>query len=90
MTGFELKLWRRGQQWTQQEAANQFCISLATYKRYEKGNPPRVVEMAIRTLSLSEMLPTLPRLKKEILIARLQTLVWEKVKVSSELSVGIK
>ncbi len=32
MTGFELKLWRRGQQWTQQEAANQFGISLATYK----------------------------------------------------------
>ncbi|KAF1366802.1 helix-turn-helix domain-containing protein [Yokenella regensburgei] len=90
MTGFELKLWRRGQQWTQQQAADQFGISLATYKRYEKGKPPRVIEMAIKTLELGDMLPTLHSLKKEIVLRRLQALVWEKVKVSSELSGGIK
>ncbi|EED9388650.1 helix-turn-helix domain-containing protein [Salmonella enterica subsp. enterica] len=85
MTGFELKLWRRGQKLTQQEAADQFGISLATYKRYEKGKPPRVIDMAIRTLELSDMLPELKRLKKGIILGRLQALVWEKVKVSAEL-----
>lgn len=85
MTGFELKLWRRGQKLTQQEAADQFGISLATYKRYEKGKPPRVIDMAIKTLELSDMLPELKRLKKGIILGRLQALVWEKVKVSAEL-----
>lgn len=47
MTGYELKLWRRGMNWTQERAAEEFGISLATYKRYEKGVPPRVMEMAI-------------------------------------------
>ena len=42
MTGYELKLWRRGMNWTQERAAEEFGISLATYKRYEKGEPPRV------------------------------------------------
>lgn len=37
MTGYELKLWRRGMNWTQERAAEEFGISLATYKRYEKG-----------------------------------------------------
>ncbi|WP_446423108.1 helix-turn-helix domain-containing protein [Escherichia coli] len=27
--------------WTQERAAEEFGISLATYKRYEKGEPPR-------------------------------------------------
>ncbi|OUE50284.1 helix-turn-helix domain-containing protein [Citrobacter amalonaticus] len=85
MTGFELKLWRRGQKLTQQEAADQFGISLATYKRYEKGKPPRVIDMAIKTVELSDMLPELKRLKKGIILGRLQALVWEKVKVSAEL-----
>ena len=47
MTGYELKLWRRGMNWTQERAAEEFGISLATYKRYEKGEPPRVIEMEI-------------------------------------------
>lgn len=45
MTGYELKLWRRGMNWTQERAAEEFGISLATYKRYEKGEPPRVIEI---------------------------------------------
>ncbi|MEF8069516.1 helix-turn-helix domain-containing protein [Escherichia coli] len=78
MTGYELKLWRRGMNWTQERAAEEFGISLATYKRYEKGEPPRVIEMAIRVLSFDDM------------VKDLSHLVWEKVKVSSELEQGIK
>ncbi|HBV6392442.1 TPA: helix-turn-helix domain-containing protein [Klebsiella aerogenes] len=90
MTGFELKLWRRGLDWTQERAAEEFGISLATYKRYEKGNPPRVIELAIRALELAAMVPDLRRMDKRIILGRLQTLVREKVKAASELSEGIK
>ncbi|HGE7088375.1 TPA: helix-turn-helix domain-containing protein [Klebsiella aerogenes] len=90
MTGFELKLWRRGLDWTQERAAEEFGISLATYKRYEKGNPPRVIELAIRALELAAMVPDLRRMDKRIILGRLQTLVREKDKAASELSEGIK
>lgn len=90
MTGFELKLWRRGLDWTQERAAEEFGISLATYKRYEKGNPPRVIELAIRALELAAMVPDLRRMDKRIILGRLQTLVREKVKAASELGEGIK
>ena len=90
MTGYELKLWRRGMNGTQERAAEELGISLATYKRYEKGEPPRVIEMAIRVLSFDDMVKDLSHLDKDAILLRLQTLVWEKVKVSSELEQGIK
>ena len=36
MSGFELRLWRRGMGWDQERAAEELGISLRTYKRYEK------------------------------------------------------
>lgn len=80
MTGYELKLWRRGMNWTQERAAEEFGISLATYKRYEKGEPPRVIEMAIRVLSFDDMVKDLSHLDKDAILLRLQTLVWERLK----------
>lgn len=75
MTGFELKIWRRGQGWNQQTAADKFGISLATYKRYEKSAPPTVVVLAIRHLSLGDMYPDLQRRSKKTILARLSTLL---------------
>ncbi|MFX2509185.1 helix-turn-helix domain-containing protein, partial [Serratia marcescens] len=57
MTGFELKLWRTGLGWTQEQAAKEFGISMRTYIRYEHGNPPRAIELAIQALSLAALLP---------------------------------
>ncbi|MBI6194818.1 helix-turn-helix transcriptional regulator [Providencia rettgeri] len=37
MTGFELKLWRRGMNWDQERAAEELVVSVRSYKRYEKG-----------------------------------------------------
>nr|WP_261643083.1 helix-turn-helix transcriptional regulator [Erwinia mallotivora] len=42
MTGFELRLWRRGLGWTQERAAEELGLSLRTYKTYEKTSPPRI------------------------------------------------
>nr|WP_309476549.1 hypothetical protein [Escherichia coli] len=42
MTGYELKLWRRGMNWTQERAAEEFGISLATYKG-EPQNSEKIV-----------------------------------------------
>ena len=52
MTGFELRLWRRGQGWTQQLAAEAFGVSTRTWIRYEQNSPPRMVDLAILALSL--------------------------------------
>lgn len=46
--------------------------------------------MAIRVLSFDDMVKDLSHLDKDAILLSLQTLVWEKVKVSSELEQGIK
>lgn len=50
MTGFELRLWRKGFGWTQERAAEELGVSLRTYKTYEKKSPPRVVELATKAV----------------------------------------
>lgn len=50
MTGFELRLWRRGMGWTQERAAEELGVCLRTYKTYEKTIPPKTVILATRGL----------------------------------------
>lgn len=45
MTGFELRIWRRGYNWTQERAAEELGVCLRTYKdgrkdSYISGNRP--------------------------------------------------
>lgn len=55
MTGFELRLWRRGFGWAQERAAEELDISLRTYKRYESRKEiEKIVELATETLTLRE------------------------------------
>jgi transcriptional regulator with XRE-family HTH domain len=37
MTGYELRLWRKGLGWSRDKAAEQLDISLRTYKDYENA-----------------------------------------------------
>ncbi|PVZ84196.1 transcriptional regulator [Serratia sp. S1B] len=74
MTGFELKMWRKGCNWTQQEAANEFGISLRSYIRHEKSGPPKVVELAIAALSLKIMRAEIEYLDAELLRKRIRIL----------------
>lgn len=52
MTGFELRLWRRGFGWDQERAAEELDISLRTYKRYESSKKvEKIVELATEALT---------------------------------------
>ena len=54
MTGFELRLWRRGMNWDQERAAEELGVSLRTYKRYEKArHVGRLIELATFALSIT-------------------------------------
>ncbi|HHR6572174.1 TPA: helix-turn-helix domain-containing protein [Providencia alcalifaciens] len=58
MTGFELKLWRRGMNWDQERATEELGVSVRSYKRYEKAKKiAKLIELA--TFGLSE------KMKKE-------------------------
>ena len=53
MSGFELRLWRRGFNWDQERAAEELGISLRTYKRYENANEiSKLVELATFALTI--------------------------------------
>lgn len=53
MSGFELRIWRRGMNWEQERAAEELGVSLRSYKRYEKDRKvTRLVELAIFALSI--------------------------------------
>ncbi|EBB6726183.1 helix-turn-helix transcriptional regulator [Salmonella enterica] len=55
MTGFELRLWRRGFGWDQERASEELGISLRTYKRYESRKKiEKLVELATEALTLRE------------------------------------
>jgi transcriptional regulator with XRE-family HTH domain len=53
MTGFELRLWRRGLGWSQERAAEELGVSLRTYKTYEKKSPPRMAILATQALEMN-------------------------------------
>lgn len=52
MSGFELRLWRRGMGWDQERAAEELGISLRTYKQYEKkAETGKLIELATEALT---------------------------------------
>ena len=84
MTGFELRLWRRGQGWTQQLAAEAFGVSTRTWIRYEQNSPPRMVDLAILALSLLELkspISTMTEQAKNTQLRRVNCLVSEIARI---------
>ncbi|MNE38122.1 hypothetical protein D3C80_1320070 [compost metagenome] len=58
MTGYELRLWRKGMNWSSDRAAEELGVSLRTWKDYENAEKvKRVVELATVTLSLASEIP---------------------------------
>jgi len=77
MTGYELRLWRKGMGWSSDKAAEELGVSLRTWKDYENAaKVKRVVELATVTLSLAAAIPDLEHRKtpKERVINMLLTL----------------
>lgn len=78
MTGYELRLWRKGLGWSRERAAEELGVCLRTWKDYENADRVRrVVELATVTLSLKDMLPELHSRKtdKAQVLARLQNML---------------
>jgi len=75
MTGWQLRLWRRGLLWSRDRAAAELGVSLRTYKDYENAERvKRSVAMATVTLSLINVMPALKsdQLNKDLLLQMLQ------------------
>ncbi|MCW2258398.1 transcriptional regulator with XRE-family HTH domain [Providencia alcalifaciens] len=55
MTGFELRLWRRGMNWDQERASKELGVSLRSYKRYEKAQEvAKLIELATFTITIKQ------------------------------------
>lgn len=77
MTGYELRLWRKGMNWSSDRAAEEVGVSLRTWKVYEKSETvARVVELATVTLSLAAAIPNFENRKttKERIVNMILTL----------------
>lgn len=75
MTGFDLTLWRRGMNWTQERAAAELGIGRTSIVKYESmaAMPvPRTVQLAAVALSLQAEWPTMKSMSKERLLHHLK------------------
>lgn len=75
MTGWQLRLWRKGLMWSRERAAAELGVSLRTYKDYENAETvKRAVAMATVTLSLINIMPALQsdQLSKDLLMKMLR------------------
>ncbi|WP_336796275.1 helix-turn-helix transcriptional regulator [Erwinia aphidicola] len=75
MTGWQLRLWRKGLMWSREMAAAELGVSLRTYKDYENAETvKRAVAMATVTLSLINIMPALQsdQLSKDLLMKMLR------------------
>ncbi len=52
MTGFDLRLWRKSQGWTQAQAALAMGCGERSWRRYEESGPPVMLERAIISMEL--------------------------------------
>lgn len=76
MTGYELKIWRRGYGWCQDIASEQLGVTRKTYARYEKlDNVPTTIVLATQALSLKKMLTELEVSTQERIIHLIKILI---------------
>lgn len=66
MKGFELRLWRKGMEWTQERAAEALGVSLRTYVSWEKRGCNRLVDLATSQLSLRDVWPDAATVLRQI------------------------
>ncbi len=69
MTGFELKVWRRGMEWTQERAAEELGVSTRAYQLWEKASDrpvKRTVALATKGLSVEHVWPDVGRMLTQL------------------------
>lgn len=82
MTAYELRVWRRGLGFTQEQAASALGVSVPTYKRMElkrAGRLPAPIPLAVKyattTLTLKAMLPDLKKMTRTQVLTQLQQIL---------------
>lgn len=82
MTGFDLILWRRGLNWTQERAAAELGISRTSLVKYEDGETvPWTIQLATVALTLKAEWPTLKTMSKDRLLRQLK---YEVLRIDNE------
>lgn len=87
MTGWQLRLWRKGLLWSRERAAVELGVSLRTYLIYENAaTVKRSVAMATVTLSLINIMPALrsDQLSKDLLLKMLQDMTGDVAENKTE------
>lgn len=87
MTGWQLRLWRKGLLWSRERAAAELGVSLRTYLIYENADTvKRSVAMATLTLSLINIMPALrsDQLSKDLLLKMLQDMTGDVAENKTE------
>lgn len=80
MTGYDLRLWRKGLGWSRDKAAEELGVSLRTFKRYE--NSPQLnrhIALATVTLSIQNQLPLLGNKSPERIVQFLNVMIEDAV-----------
>ncbi|EDJ9072755.1 TPA: helix-turn-helix domain-containing protein [Salmonella enterica] len=73
MTGWELRLWRKGMCWSREKAAREFGVTLRTWHAWENAEQVDVtVWRTTQALSVLDLLPLMPRMRKTDIITRLE------------------
>lgn len=66
MGGFELKLWRKSMELTQEQAAVALGVELRTYWNWEKNGCTTLVELATKALSMQKLWPDVAKQLKQL------------------------
>ncbi|EAA4401342.1 XRE family transcriptional regulator [Salmonella enterica subsp. enterica] len=73
MTGWELRLWRKGMCWSREKAAREFGVTLRTWHAWENAEQVDVtVWRTTQALSVLDLLPLMHRMHKTDIITRLE------------------
>lgn len=85
MTGFELRLWRRGCGWTQERAAEELGISLRSYITYELSAPPLIISLASQAIEMN-----MKRQDRQQLKPWRQSLHWTQKQAADSMGVSLR
>ncbi|EAR9540182.1 XRE family transcriptional regulator [Salmonella enterica] len=73
MTGWELRIWRKGMCWSREKAAREFGVTLRTWHAWENAEQVDVtVWRTTQALSVLDLLPLMHQMRKTDIITRLE------------------
>lgn len=73
MTGWELRLWRKGMLWSREKAAREFGVTPRTWHSWENAEQVDItVWRTTQALSVRDLLPRMQQMRRADIITRLK------------------